>query len=84
MLNPADESFVAVLNAAVPGVVGQLEPRYLEEPRGILQGAAGVLARPCTVGEISEIMRLCSDNDVAVVPYGGGTGLVGGQVVAGN
>ncbi len=84
MLNPADESFVAVLNAAVPGVVGQIEPRYLEEPRGILQGAASALVRPRTVGEISEIMRLCSDNDVAVVPYGGGTGLVGGQVVAGN
>ena len=84
MLNPADESFVAMLNAAVPGVVGQIEPRYLEEPRGIMQGEGGVLARPCTVGEISEIMRLCSDNDVAVVPYGGGTGLVGGQVIVGN
>lgn len=84
MLNPADDSFLVALNAAVPGVAGPIEPRYLEEPRGMVQGGGGVLARPRSVGEVSDIIRLCSEHSVAVVPYGGGTGLVAGQVVADN
>ncbi len=84
MLNPADDAFLTALNAAVPDVVGPIEPRYLEEPRGMMQGVGGVLARPRTVGEVSDIIRICSERGVAVVPYGGGTGLVGGQVVEGD
>lgn len=84
MLNPADDAFLEALNAAVPGVAGPIEPRYLEEPRGMVQGVGGVLARPRSTNEVSEIIRFCSQHDVAVVPYGGGTGLVGGQVVEGN
>ena len=84
MLKSAENAFLAVLNAAIPNVASQMEPRYLEEPRGMMRGKGGVLARPCTVGEISDIIKLCVDHHVAVVPYGGGTGLVGGQVVSGN
>jgi FAD/FMN-containing dehydrogenase len=83
MLNPADDAFLTALNAAVSDVAGPIEPRYLEEPRGMVKGAAGVLARPRDVGEVSDIIRLCAQHGVAVVPYGGGTGLVGGQVAGG-
>lgn len=81
MLNPADPVFVAQLAAALPeGVIRDAEPRHLEEPRGRWQGLAGCLALPRTVEEVSTILRLCNEARVGVVPLGGGTGLVGGQV----
>ncbi|MEM7438902.1 MAG: FAD-binding oxidoreductase [Pseudomonadota bacterium] len=54
-------------------------PAYLEEPRGIAQGH-GLLARPETTAEVARIIRACADARVGVIPYGGGTGLVGGQI----
>ena len=56
------------------------EPRHLEEPRGRWAGRGGRLARPRDVDEVSAILRACAAARVPVVPYGGGTGLVGGQV----
>ena len=35
---------------------------------------------PRNVSEASKILKICSDARVPVIPYGGGTGLVGGQV----
>lgn len=54
--------------------------RYLEEPRGRYDGQGAALLRPRSVTEVSEIVRLCNAHKIGVVPYGGGTGLVGGQV----
>ena len=82
MLNPADDAYLTALNGAVSGVAGPIEPRYLEEPRGMVQGGGGVLARPRNTSEVSDVIRFCSERSVAVVPYGGGTGLVGGQVMS--
>lgn len=80
-LNPADDTFAQSLRAALPdGVLRPVEPRYLEEPRGYYAGQAGLLALPRSVQEVSELVRLASQARVPVVPYGGGTGLVGGQV----
>ncbi|MGI9369716.1 MAG: FAD-binding oxidoreductase, partial [Ruegeria sp.] len=53
----------------------------LEEPRNRFSGQAGVLALPRTTEEVSALVCLASDARVPVVPYGGGTGLVGGQVM---
>ena len=35
---------------------------------------------PRNVTEASKVLKICSDARVPVIPYGGGTGLVGGQV----
>jgi FAD/FMN-containing dehydrogenase len=35
---------------------------------------------PTTTEEISKILKYCSDKNLAVVPQGGNTGLVGGSV----
>ncbi|PTV95893.1 FAD/FMN-containing dehydrogenase [Rhodobacter aestuarii] len=81
MLNPADDAFVQKLAEAVPDLwLGAPEPRYLEEPRGRWKGQAGVLAKPATTAQVSALMAFCHAARVGVVPYGGGTGLVGGQV----
>ncbi|SOC11030.1 FAD/FMN-containing dehydrogenase [Rhodobacter sp. JA431] len=81
MLNPADDAFVQKLAEAVPDLwMGVPEPRYLEEPRGRWKGQAGVLAKPANTAQVSALMAFCHAARVGVVPYGGGTGLVGGQV----
>ncbi|WP_209426341.1 FAD-binding oxidoreductase [Pararhodobacter sp. SW119] len=83
MLNPAEGAFLNELAAALPeGALRQPEARHLEEPRGRWSGRAGVLACPASVDEVAVILRAAGAASVPVVPYGGGTGLVGGQVAA--
>ena len=43
-------------------------------------GSSQVLLRPKTTEEVSAILHHCYDNNLAVVPQGGNTGLVGGSV----
>ena len=54
---------------------------HLHEPRGRYSGKAGLLARPRNTDEVAALVRTAYDLKVPVVPYGGGTGLVGGQIV---
>lgn len=42
-------------------------------------GQSKVLVKPKTVEEVSRIVKWCDENDVAIVPQGGNTGLVGGS-----
>ena len=58
----------------------EMAPRYLEEPRGRWAGRGGLLVAPGSAEEVAAIVRACAGAGVPVVPYGGGTGLVGGQV----
>lgn len=82
-LNPADESFAQLIRAELgDDILRPVTERYLEEPRRRFSGQAAVLALPRTVDEVAALVRLASRAQVAVVPYGGGTGLVGGQVMS--
>ena len=82
MLNSADGDFTARLAAQLPeDTLRRPEPRYLEEPRGRWHGAGGVLALPRSTDEVAAIVRACAAARVGIVPWGGGTGLVGGQVL---
>lgn len=38
------------------------------------------MLKPKTTDEISQILRYCNENCIAVCPQGGNTGLVGGSV----
>lgn len=40
------------------------------------------VVRPRTTGEVSAVMKLCASVRQPVVPYGGGTGLVGGAIAS--
>ncbi len=80
-LNPADAAFAEILCAQLPPVVLRpAEPRYLEESRGLFRGRCGLLALPRNTDEAATLVALAAAHRVPVVPYGGGTGLVGGQV----
>ena len=82
MLNPADAAFVARLAGALPdGTLRPVTPAYLEEPRGRYRGEGGTVAAPRNVDEVATIVRQCASARVGIVPWGGGTGLVGGQVM---
>ncbi len=81
-LNPVDPAFIRQLRARLPeNVLRETAPRYLEEPRGRWVGHAGVVVAPATVEEVATVIRVANTARVGVVPYGGGTGLVGGQVM---
>lgn len=82
MLNPCDAAFVATLTSALPeGRLAPPDARHLEEPRGRWHGQAGILARPQSTDEVANIVRICHDARVGIVAWGGGTGLVGGQIM---
>lgn len=53
---------------------------YLKEPRGLFNGKAQAVVRPGSVAEVSAVMKWASQTGVTVVPQGGNTGMVGGQV----
>jgi FAD/FMN-containing dehydrogenase len=53
---------------------------YVVERRGLWSGRTGLVLRPGSVGEVSAILRLATGTRTPVVPQGGNTGLVGGQM----
>ncbi|MDA7425489.1 FAD-binding oxidoreductase [Thalassococcus lentus] len=80
-LNPADDAFAEMVQARFPAdTLRRTEARHREEPRGRWTGNAGWLALPRNTDEAAELVALCAKARVGLVPYGGGTGLVGGQV----
>ncbi len=44
------------------------------------RGHGKLVLKPSTTEEVSQILKYCNDNMLAVVPQGGNTGLVGGSV----
>ena len=82
MLNTVTAQFIAQLQEILPAAAfPELSDKYLTEPRGRYHGSAGLLVAPDSTEQVSQIMKFASQARVAVVPYGGGTGLVGGQVL---
>lgn len=53
---------------------------YMYEWRDRYVGKTSLLLKPASVAEVSAILALANDARVAVVPQGGNTGLVGGQI----
>jgi FAD/FMN-containing dehydrogenase len=57
-----------------------LQEQYLREMRDLYHGHTPMVLRPGSVAEVSAILRLANETKTPVVPQGGNTGLVGGQV----
>ena len=78
----------ADLLARFIGIVGQkyavTDPQaqepYLVEMRDLYHGRTPVVLRPGSVEEVVAILKLANESMTAVVPQGGNTGLVGGQI----
>src|SRR6516225_2979091 len=78
----------AALLSAIAAIVGArhvlTEPAdqeaYLSELRKLYTGRALAVVRPGTTAEVAALLALASRHKAPVVPQGGNTGLVGGQV----
>src|SRR5690606_13332275 len=53
---------------------------YVSERRGLWHGTTPLVLRPGSVEEVSAILKLATETGTAIIPQGGNTGLVGGQV----
>lgn len=56
-----------------------IEP-FVTEQRGLFGGVTPLVLRPGSVNEVSRIMKLATETRTPIVPQGGNTGLVGGQM----
>ncbi|MBD9371266.1 FAD-binding oxidoreductase [Rhizobium sp. ARZ01] len=53
---------------------------FLVETRGLFHGTTPLVLRPGSVGEVSDILKLATETGTAIVPQGGNTGHVAGQI----
>ena len=53
---------------------------HLKEWRGKYQGKSALLLKPDITQAISRILAICNETRTPIVPQGGNTGLVGGQI----
>ncbi len=53
---------------------------YLVESRGLYHGTTPLVLRPGSVAEVAAILKLASETKTAIVPQGGNTGHVAGQI----
>jgi FAD/FMN-containing dehydrogenase len=54
--------------------------QYFDDPRGRFHGNGQIILRPVSTKEVSQIVGYCNDQRLAIIPYGGGTGVVAGQL----
>ncbi len=83
--NPAPSEDLIARFAAIVGVRYAIRApaemaRYLDEPRDLFHGKAALVLRPGSTEEVAAILRLANETGTAIIPQGGNTGLVGGQV----
>jgi FAD/FMN-containing dehydrogenase len=56
---------------------------HLVEPRGKFKGASRLVLKPGSTDEVATILKLANETGTPIVPQGGNTGLVGGQIPLG-
>jgi len=88
MTTPVPEQVLARLKAALgPGGWSddpdRLAPKLVEW-RDRWRGHTPLLALPASTAQVAAVIGICAEADVAVVPQGGNTGLVGGQIPQGE
>lgn len=71
-------------SAVLDGVTGEvsaddMEPFNMDWMRKY-RGHCQLVLKPGSTDEVSQVLKYCNDNMLAVVPQGGNTGLVGGSV----
>ena len=57
---------------------------HLTEWRGRWTGETPILLTPSSTEEVSKAVAICANHGVAIIPQGGNTGLVGGQIPFGE
>jgi FAD/FMN-containing dehydrogenase len=78
------EHFIGNIEAIVgaAGIIRDAErmQSYLSDWRNAYHGEAALVVRPASTDEVAAVVRLCHENQIALVPQGGNTGLCGGSI----
>jgi FAD/FMN-containing dehydrogenase len=72
--------FAAIVGERYALIDPDTQAPYLIEMRDMFRGRTPLVLRPATVAEVAQILRLANDTGTPIVPQGGNTGLVGGQI----
>ncbi len=80
MTNALPDAFAAITGADNILVNEVDMAPYLSEWRDRFTGRAAMVLRPGSTAEVAAILKLAHDTGTAIVPQGGNTGLVGGQI----
>ena len=72
--------FIAIVGEKYAVTAPQDQEPYLVEMRDLYHGRTPVVLRPGSVDEVAAILKLANETKTAIVPQGGNTGLVGGQI----
>ena len=92
MLDKSSPAPDAALLARFAAIVGdkyaitdpQAQAPYVVEMRDLYRGRTPMVLRPGSVAEVSQILKLANETSTPIVPQGGNTGLVGGQIAFDN
>jgi FAD/FMN-containing dehydrogenase len=92
MLDKSPSAPDAALLARFAAIVGekyavtdpQAQAPYVVEMRDLYRGHTPMVLRPGSVAEVSRILKLANETSTPIVPQGGNTGLVGGQIAFNN
>ena len=92
MLDKSPSAPDAALLARFAAIVGekyaitdpQAQAPYVVEMRDLYRGHTAMVLRPGSVAEVSRILMLANETSTPIVPQGGNTGLVGGQIAFNN
>jgi D-lactate dehydrogenase (cytochrome) len=72
--------FAAIVGEKYAITDPQAQLPYLTEMRDLYRGRTPMVLRPGSVAEVAKIVALANETGTAIVPQGGNTGLVGGQL----
>ncbi|MEN0000698.1 MAG: FAD-binding oxidoreductase [Pseudomonadota bacterium] len=74
------QDFVALVGAKNAAVSAEDQAPHLKEWRGRWTGTTPLVLKPASTDEVAAIVKLAHETGTAIVPQGGNTGLVGGQI----
>ncbi len=81
--NPPAQSLLDAIKSVVGDTgwkSGDDALRYFEDPRERFTGKGRLVVLPNSTAQVAAIVSLCNDAKAGIIPYGGGTGVVAGQL----
>lgn len=78
--SPHADRFAEMIGAANVLTDPADQAPYLTEWRDLYRGLTPMVLRPGSTAEVGAVMAYAYENDLKIVPQGGNTGLVGGQI----
>lgn len=82
-MNDTENSLASMLGPEALVTDASARERYVHDWTGKLSGDPVAIVRPSSTEEVARCVQWCAQNNLAIVPQGGNTGLAGGATPAG-